>query len=133
MVICYLALGSNLGPRRRTIRKAVQLISALPGTRVLKRSRLIETEAVGGPAGGPRFFNACIKIETSLPVYSLLGCLQRIEKELGRTRTKRWGARTIDVDILLYGDRIIDTRRLKLPHPRMFGRQFVLRPLREVL
>lgn len=133
MTECYLGVGSNLGERRKNIRLAVGKIDRLKGTRVLKSSRVIETEAVGGPRGQGRFLNVCLKIRTALPAALLLKRLQAIERELGRKKTVKNGPRTIDLDILFYGDRIIHTRGLIVPHPRVFEREFVLRPLLELV
>lgn len=133
MVICYLGLGSNLGDRRNNIEQAVRKISLLKNTRVLKQSSFIQTIPVGGPCGQPKFINAALKISTGLSPSILLGRLKKIEKDLGRGKTPRNSPREIDLDILLYDDRIIKTDRLTLPHPRMFGRDFVIRPLLEII
>ncbi len=133
MSVCYLGIGSNLGNRRKNIKTAIMKINQLAATRLLKASRIIETDPVGGPPGQPKFFNAAVKIETSIPPLKLLKELKKIEKDLGRVTGVRNGPRTIDLDILLYGSRTIKTRGLVIPHPRMFGRAFVLEPLSEVL
>ena len=133
MAVCYLGLGSNLGDRRRNIKMAIQKINALKQTKVVKSSRLIETAPVGGPAGQRNFLNAAVKIRTSLTPARLLRKIQGIEKELGRRRTLRFGPRTIDLDILFYEDKVIRTKTLGIPHPRLFEREFVLRPLSEVI
>jgi 2-amino-4-hydroxy-6-hydroxymethyldihydropteridine diphosphokinase len=133
MVTCYLGLGSNLGNRRKNIRAAIRKISALKNTEVIKSSRIIESEPAGGPAGQGKFLNAALKIRTRLSPSTLLKELKSIEKELGRKKTVRFGPRTIDLDILFYGDKIVNTKVLKIPHPRMFERDFVLRSLSEVV
>ncbi|MDD2679849.1 MAG: 2-amino-4-hydroxy-6-hydroxymethyldihydropteridine diphosphokinase [Candidatus Omnitrophica bacterium] len=133
MEICYLGVGSNLGNRRLNIKQAVKKINLLEETRVLKQSRLIQTEPVGGEAGQPKFLNAALKISTGLAPLKLLKALKSIEKELGRKKSARNAARTIDLDILLYGDRVTGTKRLIIPHPRMFARDFVIKPLAEVI
>ncbi len=133
MIICYLGIGSNLGDRRKNIRLAIKKINALEDTEVIKSSKIIETKAVGGPPGQPRFLNAALKIKTNLPSLTLLRKLKNIEKGLGRMKTVRFGPRTIDLDILFYGDKIIDTKGLKVPHPRIFERKFVIKPLLEVI
>ncbi len=133
MAICYLGIGSNLGNRRKNIKLAVKKINALKNTCVLKESKVIESLPAGGPSGQPDFLNAALKIKTKLSPINLLKELKRIEKDLGRTKTARFGPRVIDLDILLYGDRIMRGERLTIPHPRMFGRDFVTRPLAEVL
>lgn len=133
MTLCYLGIGSNLGERSKNIKLAIQKINHLEDTQVIKASSIIETEAVGGPAGQGRFLNAVLKIRTALPVFSLLKKLKDIEKKLGRFRTVRFGPRTIDLDILLYGNKVIASKKLELPHPRMFERDFVIVPLLELL
>ena len=112
---------------------AVKKINSLKDTCVLKESKIIESLPAGGPAGQPDFLNAALKIETKFSPINLLKQLKKIENELGRVKTARFGPRVIDLDILLYGDRIMRGERLTIPHPRMFGRDFVTRPLTEVL
>ena len=133
MVTCYLGIGSNLGNRRKNIKLAIQKISALKDTEVIKSSRMIETEPVGGPVGQGKFLNAALKIRTSLSPLILLKKLKSIEKQLGREKTVRNGPRTIDLDILFYGDRIINSKNLTIPHPRVFEREFVIKPLLEII
>jgi len=133
MVICYLGIGSNLGNRRKNIKMAVEKIKALEDTKVLKVSSIIETEPEGGPVNQGKFLNAALKIKTSIPPLLLLRRLKKIEESLGRTKTVRYGPRTIDLDILFYGDKIIYHRDLTIPHPKVFNRPFVIRPLLEVL
>ncbi|MDO8662278.1 MAG: 2-amino-4-hydroxy-6-hydroxymethyldihydropteridine diphosphokinase [Candidatus Omnitrophota bacterium] len=133
MIICYLGVGSNLGNRRNNIEQAIRKINLLKNTQVLKRSSLIQTDPLGGTAGQPKFLNASLKISTSLSPLALLKNLKIIEKELGRKKTVRNGARTIDLDILLYGDKTVKRKGLIIPHPRMFSRDFVIRPLSEVI
>ncbi len=130
---CYLALGSNIGDRRRNIREAIQMIGLLNKTRVIKISRFINTDPVGGPRNQPKFLNAAIKIHTILTPKVLLSNIKRIEKIIGRKKTMRNGPRKIDVDILLYGDRVVKTKDLTIPHPKMFNREFVIKPLSEVI
>jgi 2-amino-4-hydroxy-6-hydroxymethyldihydropteridine diphosphokinase len=133
MVTCYLGIGSNLGDRQKNIRLAVKKINALKGARVIKLSKIIETEPVGGPRGQNKFLNAALKISTNLSPLLLLKNLKRIEKELGRVKTVRYGPRVIDLDILFYGNRIVNRKDLKVPHPRMFEREFVIKPLLEII
>jgi 2-amino-4-hydroxy-6-hydroxymethyldihydropteridine diphosphokinase len=127
----HLGLGSNLGDRRGNLQKALEQIAALPGTRVVKVSSFIETEPVDGPPQG-KFINAAVMIETELEPEALLDGLQGIENELGRQREVRWGPRTVDIDILTFGQRRIETDRLTAPHPRLHERAFVLAPLVEI-
>ncbi|MBN2830729.1 MAG: 2-amino-4-hydroxy-6-hydroxymethyldihydropteridine diphosphokinase [Candidatus Omnitrophica bacterium] len=133
MVICYLGVGSNLGNRRRNINKAIKELRKIKGIKVLKISSLINTKAQGGPKDQPDFINGALKIKTSFSPSALLKELKIVEKNLGRAKTVRNGPRAIDLDILLYTDRIIKTKRLIIPHPRMFIRDFVVTPLSEVI
>lgn len=133
MAICYIGVGSNLGRRRKNIREALEKINLLKGTKIIKTSKLIETNPVGGPVGQPKFLNAALKISTNLSPLNLLKKLKTIEKELGRKKTVRWGPREIDLDILFYGDKVINRKELQIPHPRLFEREFVIKPLLEVL
>lgn len=134
MAICYLGIGSNLGNRRKNIMSAIQEIGSIDSTRVLKRSRIIETAPVAGPKGQGKFLNAALKIQTRLTPLRLLYNLKKIEKSMGRPQNSvRNGPRIIDLDILFYADRIIKNNRLIVPHPRMLGRPFVITPLMEVI
>jgi 3-oxoacyl-[acyl-carrier protein] reductase len=130
--IAYIALGSNLGDRRATLDRAVARLDAVPGVHVLRRSSLYETAPVGGPAGQGSFLNAVVEITSAIGPDDLLSSLQAIEADLGRVRTVRDGPRTIDLDILLHGDLVIDSPHLTLPHPRLHERLFVLDPLAEI-
>ena len=133
MVTSYLGLGSNLEDRHINIKSAVKKISELKETQVIKLSKIIETEPLGGPPGQRKFLNAVLKIRTNLSPATLLKELKKIEKSLGRKKCVRFGPRRIDLDILFFGGKIINTKGLKVPHPRMFEREFVLRPLLEVI
>ena len=128
----YLGLGSNLGDREALLRRGLELLDEAPGIRVEAVSRFVETEAVGGPPGQPMFLNAACAVQTTLEPRELLGLVLEIERKCGRIRTGRWGARTLDVDILLYGDLVVDEPGLSIPHPRMQERRFVLEPLAEI-
>ncbi len=130
MSIVFLGLGSNLGNRRQNINKALSLMENL-GIIVLTKSSIIETEPIGGPPQG-KFLNAVIKIHTIYPPLKLLQKIKDIEKNMGRTKTELNGPRIIDIDILLYKDLKIDTENLTIPHPRMYERNFVMQPLREI-
>lgn len=131
MPLAYVGLGSNLGDRRGLIREALKRLGRIDGIRVLKRSRIIETDPVGNTAQ-PKFLNAVAEVETRLEPGSLLRRLRDVERDLGRVRHERWGPRTIDLDLLLWGDRSMATPRLTLPHPRLAERKFVLAPLAEL-
>lgn len=133
MVTCYLGIGSNLGDRRKNIRLAIKKVNALKGTRIIRVSKIIETRPIGGPLGQGNFLNAALKLRTNLSPSMLLKGLKRIEKGLGRIKTVRYGPRVIDLDILFYGDKIIKRKELKVPHPKVFERQFVLRSLWEII
>jgi 2-amino-4-hydroxy-6-hydroxymethyldihydropteridine diphosphokinase len=126
-----IALGSNIDNPEAQVTRAFEEIAALPGTRVLARSRLHRTKPVGY-ANQPDFVNAMALVETSLAPRALLDALLAIEQRHGRVRTIPNGPRTLDLDIIVYGDRVIDEDGLKVPHPRARDRDFVMVPLREV-
>ena len=127
MTIAYVGLGSNLGDRARLIEEAAMLIGA---TRL---STVIETEP-WGYENQPKFLNAVAEVETRLAARQLLDHLLDVERRLGRERVgAQWGPRTIDLDLLLYGDETIDEPGLVVPHPRLAERDFVLRPLAELV
>jgi 2-amino-4-hydroxy-6-hydroxymethyldihydropteridine diphosphokinase len=128
-----IALGSNLGDRAGHIRSALDAIAATPGIRLLAASRMVETDPVG-PVPQGRYLNAAAVVSTSLPCRALLDRLLEIERAMGRDRTaeQRWGPRTLDLDLLLFGDQIIREPGLVVPHPRLHERAFVLIPLAEV-
>lgn len=131
---CYIGIGSNLGDRRKNIKVALQKIKELKDTKIIKISRIIETEPHGVTCRQGKFLNAAAKIQTAISPRHLLRKLQDIEIRLGRPkRHARLAARTIDLDILFYGDRIIDSRDLKIPHPKAFEREFVVRSLLEII
>ncbi len=127
----YLGLGSNIGDKKLYLRKAVEQIAKLPETEVLNTSALYVTKP-WGKIDQEDFLNQVIEIETSLPADNLLKGLQEIEINMGRQRTERWGARNIDIDILLYGNQVIHTEELQVPHPYLKQRLFVLVPLVEI-
>jgi len=127
MTIAYVGLGSNFGDRKRLIREPERLIGPV------RLSTLIETEP-WGYGNQPLFLNAVAELETLLTARQLLDHLLDVERRLGRERIgPRWGPRTIDLDLLLYGDETIDEPGLVVPHPRLSGRDFVLRPLAELV
>jgi 2-amino-4-hydroxy-6-hydroxymethyldihydropteridine diphosphokinase len=131
--IAYIGLGSNLGEREETIAEALRRLGAEPGTTVLAATRPIETDPVGYE-DQPAFLNAAARVETTLSPQELLASLLRIERELGRVRGEgpRYGPRTIDLDLLLYGDEALHEPGLRIPHPRLHERAFVLGPLAEL-
>ena len=130
MSVVYLGLGSNLGDREKNIRSAVEQLNS-NGVKVRKLSGIIETHPVGGPPQG-LFLNAVARAETAFSPQDLLKICLKIEAGLGRMRTIPSGPRTIDIDILLYDNFLINTPELVIPHPRMKEREFVMRPLREI-
>lgn len=128
----FVGLGSNLGDREGTLRRAVELLSAVPGVEVVAVSSLRETEP-WGLAEQPRFLNAAAAVETDLSPRELLDALLAVERELGRRREgPRYGPRTIDLDLLVYGDEIVHERGLTVPHPLLHERRFALEPLAEL-
>jgi len=125
----YVGLGANLGPKEVTILRAVDLLGAESGIEVLELSQLRETEPVG-VVDQPTFLNGAVALETSLSPWELLDVMLRIEQGLGRVRDdERWGPRTIDLDLLVYGDEVMDEPGLRIPHPRLHERRFALEPL----
>jgi 2-amino-4-hydroxy-6-hydroxymethyldihydropteridine diphosphokinase len=132
--IAYIALGSNLGERGRTLGQALAMLDEQQGVSVLRVSEIIQTAPVGGPSEQGDYLNGAAEIETSLSPTELLTALQDIERKLGRDRQgeQRWGPRTCDLDILLIDDTVMDTPDLTIPHPRMHERKFVLAPLNEI-
>ena len=133
--IACVGLGANLGDAAATVRAAQQALGGLPGTRLVAASRLYRTPA-WGKREQPDFINAAALLETSLPARALLDGLLEIERRFGRTRaadgSDRWGARTLDLDLLLYGAEVIDEPGLHVPHPHLHERAFALVPLLEV-
>jgi 2-amino-4-hydroxy-6-hydroxymethyldihydropteridine diphosphokinase len=129
MTTSFLGLGSNLGDRLANLDEAVNLLTA-HGIRVVRSSRVYETEPVGPPQ--PDYLNAVVEVETAMPPRTLLRACLEVEHALGRERSERWGPRVIDIDLLTYGDEEIDEPGLSVPHPRMHERGFVLVPLLEL-
>ncbi len=125
-----IALGANLGDTVATLNSAIAVIAQHPAITLISRSSWYQTAAVGPPQ--PDYINGCIVIETELEPQELMTLLLTIEDQFGRVRQERWGARTLDLDLLLYGDRTLSTPHLELPHPRMTIRAFVLVPLAEI-
>ncbi|MDR0869444.1 MAG: 2-amino-4-hydroxy-6-hydroxymethyldihydropteridine diphosphokinase [Planctomycetaceae bacterium] len=132
MINVLLAFGANLGNREETLRSAWKELETLPDTEAFQISTFYETKPVGGPPEQPDYVNAAGTIRTELPPVELLKHLQQIEYRFGRVRTERRGARTLDIDILLYGSEIINLPELTVPHSEMLHRNFVLRPVQDV-
>ena len=131
MTRAYIGIGSNLGDRDRYISDALRRLDDGRGTTLLTVAQSRETDPVGAEEQ-PRFLNTVALIESALPARELLDRLLQIERDLGRERRERWGPRTIDLDLLLYGDEVIDDDGLTVPHPRLHERRFVLEPLAEL-
>jgi len=128
----YVAVGANLGDRRANIDRAVRLLDESEGIAVTRMSSLLENPPVGGPSGAPDFLNGALELHTTLSAKDLLARLLAVEQSLGRERREKWGPRTIDLDLLLYGDHVICEPHLHVPHPRLHERRFVLQPLAEI-
>ena len=125
-----IALGSNLGDSEKTLRGAVEAIENHTQIKLIACSSWYRTKPVGPPQ--PDYLNGCITIATDLPPQGLLTFLLAVEQQFGRERNLRWGARTLDLDLILYGDSIVETPSLQIPHPRMHQRAFVLVPLAQI-
>jgi 2-amino-4-hydroxy-6-hydroxymethyldihydropteridine diphosphokinase len=131
-VRAYVGLGANLGSRRETLEEALRLLEDIEGVAVVARSTLRETDPMG-VVDQPRFLNGAVALDTELAPEELLEALLAIERRLGRIRHgTRWGPRTIDLDLLLYGDQVVDEPGLDVPHPRLRERRFALEPLAEL-
>lgn len=128
---CYIGLGSNLDTPQQQVARALEELATLPGTRLLTHSSLYRSPPMG-PQDQPDYINAVALLETTLDAHSLLDQLQALEQLHQRVRLERWGPRTLDLDLLLYGEETISTERLSVPHPGMHERNFVLWPLSEI-
>jgi len=132
MTSACIGLGSNLGDPVRQLESAMRELARLPDTRLAVRSSLYRSRPVG-PQDQPEFVNAVVRLETALTAFTLLHHMQAIENKHDRQRGgQRWGPRTLDLDLLLYGDEVVDTEELQVPHPEMRRRGFVLQPLLEI-
>ena len=129
--VAYLGLGTNLGDREANLRKALGLLPAESGLRLLRCSRIYETEP-WGVAEQPAFLNSVAEVATTLAPERLLGVCKDVEERMGRQPGIRWGPRLIDVDILLYGNQVVRLPHLEIPHPRLHLRAFALAPLAEL-
>ena len=132
MATCLLAVGANVGKRRQIVASAITALNAAPSLAVVRESQIYNTVAVGGPPAQAAFANAAVVVETELPPKDLLQLLQSFELRLGRTRDERWGPRTLDLDLLLCGEDVVESPELVLPHPRLSFRPFVLDPAIEI-
>ena len=131
MTVAYVGLGANLGAREETLRRALELLAAADGVSLLAVSQLRETEPVG-VVDQPPFLNGAVALETTRTPRELLDLLLTIEASLGRVREERWGPRTVDLDLLVYGDEVVDAPGLRVPHPHLHERRFALEPLAEL-
>ena len=131
-ITAYIALGSNLGDRAANLASAVAKLRQTPEVEVVRVSSSLENAAVGGPDDSPPFLNAAVEVRTTLGAHALLNRLLEIERELGRQRREKWEPRVIDLDLLLYGDHVLSSQELIVPHPLMHERRFVLEPLAEI-
>lgn len=132
MTRAYVGLGANLGDRRATLLRAVELLAEHPAVTVLAVSTLRETEP-WGPVAQPPFLNGAVALETDLDARALVGVLLDVERRLGRARDgERWGPRTVDLDLLMLGDTVISEPDVQVPHPRLAERAFALEPLAEL-
>ena len=131
MARALVALGANLGDRKAALDAAVVAVGRLPDTRITASSAWLQSVHVGGPPQ-PDYLNGALLVETSLPPLALLEGLQQVEQAGGRVRNEHWGPRTLDLDLLLYDDAILESERLRLPHPRLPFRRFVLEPAVEI-
>ena len=131
MTLAYVGIGANLGPREETLRRAVELLGRADGVEVVGVSELRETDPVG-VVDQPPFLNGAVSVETTLSPRALLDLLLEIERSLGRVRGERWGPRVVDLDLLVYGNEVVDEPGLHVPHPRLHERRFALEPLAEM-
>ena len=131
MAIAYLGLGSNIGDREESLNNAIAELSEVPGIQVTKISSRYETKPYGN-TNQPDFINMAVEVDTNLTPLDLLETVLGIEHELGRVRTEIWGPRSIDIDVLLYEDLELKLTDLKVPHPEMHLRSFVIDPLYEI-
>jgi 2-amino-4-hydroxy-6-hydroxymethyldihydropteridine diphosphokinase len=127
----YIGLGSNLADPEQQILSAIEDIAAIKETTLLQQSSLYSSPPMG-PQDQPDYINAVVCIDTTLSAHKLLDALQKIEQQHGRIRKRHWGERTLDLDILLFADKVIEDERLSVPHPGMASRAFVLFPLAEI-
>jgi 2-amino-4-hydroxy-6-hydroxymethyldihydropteridine diphosphokinase len=127
----YVGLGANLGSREETLRRAVELLGDADGVEIVAVSELHETDPVG-VVDQPRFLNGAVEVDTTRTPRELLDLLLEIERSLGRVRAERWGPRTVDLDLLVYGDEVVDEPGLRVPHPHLHERRFALEPLADL-
>ena len=132
MPSCLVSVGSNQGDSSKLVHDAIKTLEQRYGSIQFQASHLYETLPIGGPQGQPAYLNAAVRFESSAEPFDLLQGLQEIENEAGRSRDQRWDARTLDLDLIACGKQVLSTPRLRLPHPRLSYRPFVLEPCAEV-
>ena len=131
MTLAYVGIGANLGPREETLRRAVEILGRADGIEVVVESEFRETDPVG-VLDQPPFLNGAVSVETTRSPRALLDLLLEIERSLGRVRGERWGPRVVDLDLLVYGNEVVDEPGLRVPHPRLHERRFALEPLADL-
>jgi 2-amino-4-hydroxy-6-hydroxymethyldihydropteridine diphosphokinase len=131
VTLAYVGIGANLGPREETLRRAVELLGSAEGVEVVAVSELRETDPVG-VIDQPPFLNGAVSVGTTRSPRALLDLLLEIERSLGRERVERWGPRVVDLDLLVYGNEVVDEPGLRVPHPRLHERRFALEPLADL-
>ena len=131
-IISYIALGSNLGDRLEHLQIGAQLLESQRGIRITGKSRIFETDPVGGPDNQGAYLNAVVRLESRFSARHLLDVLLEVEHQRGRVRSERWGPRTLDLDLLIHGLEVIHEPGLIVPHPRLHERAFVLEPLADL-
>lgn len=131
MTLCLVSLGSNLGDREAIVTDAIHAISRFPGVSDFRKSSLHKTSPVGGPPGQAQYVNAVVGFDYSGSAHDLMGLLESLERGQRRTRVVRWSPRTLDLDLLAFGQEVIDEPNLRVPHPRMSFRPFVITPAEE--
>lgn len=131
-ITAYVGIGSNLARPLQQVQRAIEALKAIPATRLTGVSPWYGSSPVGGPAEQPDYVNGVARLQTRLSPHALLDALQTIEQQQGRERHTRWGARTLDLDLLLFGNLALDDERLTVPHPRLAERAFVLVPLADL-
>ena len=130
--VAYVGVGSNLGDRVKTIFEALTRLDDVRGVTVGVVSQMMESKPMGGPGGQGDYLNNAAQLHCRISAERLLVEMQEIEEKLGRVRVEKWGPRTIDLDLLLFGEEVMDTPLLTVPHPMMHEREFVLGPLAEI-
>ena len=132
MINAFIGLGANIGNPETQLQSAAHSLATLPSSQLCGHSKIYTSRPMG-PQDQPDFLNSCVHLNTALSPLTLLAELQQIERVLGRVKTRHWGERFIDLDLLMYGNKQMDTNELTLPHPGIHNRDFVLKPLQDLL